>query len=134
LYPSGTFEAKQLIEKSIGLYGERDVVKHSTRAFLSTLVHFGILNHAGQSYSWNNRLFCSPKQLAYVITFFCVETGSIELQLQQIKSDIRFALLDLSNLEDCARKYNSRLWSYIRRPSTSKISLYPNLKELIVQI
>ena len=134
LYPSGTIEAKQLIEKSIGLYGERDVVKRSTRSFLSTLVHFGILDSTGLNYSWKNKLCCSPKQLAYIISFFCIETGCIELQLEQIKNDARFALLDLTNLEDCARKYNSKLWSYIRRPSTSKISLYPNLKDLIDQL
>ncbi|WNZ30028.1 MAG: hypothetical protein IAX21_04030 [Candidatus Bathyarchaeota archaeon] len=134
LYPSGTIEAKQLIEKAIGLYGERDVVKRSTRSFLTTLFHFGILNRNGLNYSWKKKLYCSPKQLAFVITFFCIETGNIELHLEQIKDDPLFALLDLTNLEDCARKYNSKLWSYIRRPSTSKISMYPNLEDLLIQL
>jgi hypothetical protein len=134
LYPNGTIKTQQLVGKSVGLYGERDVVKRSTRSFLTTLVYFGILNHKGMNYIWKNKLLCSTEQLAYVIAFFCMETGCFDLSLEDIRQDSRFGLLDLKNLEDCAKKYNAKLWSYIRRPSTSKISLSHDFSERITEI
>jgi len=132
LYPNGTIETQQIVEKAVGLYGERDVVKRSTRSFLTTLVHFGVLSREGVNYVWKNKLPCSTDQLAYIIAFFCLETGCVDIPLERIKHDIGFGLLDLTHLEDCAKKYNSKLWSYIRRPSTSKINLHSNFAEKIM--
>jgi hypothetical protein len=134
LYPTGSIESRQVIEKSIGLFGERDVVKRSTRSFLTTLVYFDIMNRDGINYSWKRKLPCSTKQLAYLIAFYSKETGSFELHLDDIRNDCRLALLDLSNLESSVIQYNSKLWTYIRRPSVAKIILDPKINDIIMKL
>lgn len=124
LFPFGRpISTVQLIEKTVELHGERDVVKRSTCSFLMTLVHFGILRRNGNDYEWVNRLACSPKSMAYALIFYCSDERRMEIDLREIRQEMRFRLLDLGCLEDCAKKYNGTLWSFIRRPGTAKIML-----------
>lgn len=59
----------QPIDKTVELHGERDVFKRSTRSFLMTLVHFGILRKKGKNYEWVSRVGCSPRGMAYALVF-----------------------------------------------------------------
>jgi hypothetical protein len=134
LYPiaqRSSIITKQLIEKSVGLHGERDVVKRATRAFLITLSYFGVVERSKTNYRWRGKLACSPAQLAYSIALYSIETGRVEVDLEQLEDDIIFSLLNLDSLRDCSVKYNGKLWSYVRRMSTSKLSLYPDLRRRV---
>jgi len=135
LFPFGkTIFTEQLIDKTVKIHGERDVVKRSTRSFLMTLVHFGILKRQTKNYEWMDRLACSCRGMAYTLVFFCRDNSRIEIDLKEIRQDTRFRLLDLRYLEDCVKRYNGILWSYIRRPSTAKIALYQDSKQKITSI
>lgn len=135
LFPFGkTILTEQLIDKTVKTHGERDVVKRSTRSFLMTLVHFGILKKQAKNYEWMSRLTCSCRGMAYTLVFFCLDNGRIEIDLKEIRQDVRFRLLDLRYLEDSVKRYNGLLWSYIRRPSTAKIALYQHSKQKITSI
>lgn len=125
LFPVGeTIVTEQLIDKTVEIHGERDVVKRSTRSFLMTLVHFGILKKQAKNYEWADRLTCSCRAMACVLVFFCMDNGRVEMELEELRQNLRFRLLDLRYLNNCVKRYNGILWSYIRRPSTAKIILY----------
>jgi len=135
LFPFGkSISTEQLIDKTVKLHGERDVVKRSTRSFLMTLVHFGILRRNGNDYEWVNKLACSPKGMAYALISYCSDERRVEIELREIRQEMRFRLLDQSCLEDCAKKYNGTLWSFIRRPGTAKIMLNQDSMQKIASI
>ena len=135
LFPEGKMIiTKQLIDNMVKMHGERDVVKRSARSFLTTLRNFGILTKSGKNYEWNRKLDCSIRALAYALIFFCIDNGRIELDLKELRHNCRFNLLNLSKMEDCVKHYNGTLWSYIRRPLTSKIVLLSDIKTKITLI
>jgi len=135
LFPFGKpIITQQLVDSNVKLHGERDVVERSTKSFLMTLVHFAILKRDGTDYDWNNKLHCSPKGLAYALLFFSMDSGLVEIDLRELHEDLRFCLLNLENLEDCVRRYNGALWSYIRRPLTAKFVFYQDASSRIVDI
>lgn len=135
LFPFGkAIITEQLIDKTVRVHGERDVVKRSTRSFLMTLTHFGILKKQTKNYEWIDRLACSCRGMAYTLIFFCLDNGRIETDLREIKQNTGLHLLDLRCLGDCVKRYNGILWSYIRRPSTAKIALYQDSTKKITSI
>lgn len=86
LFPVGkTIVTEQLIDKTVEIHGERDVVKRSTRSFLMTLVHFGILKRQTKNYEWLDRLTCSHRAMAYALIFFCIDNGRIEIDLGELR-------------------------------------------------
>ena len=135
LFPFGkTIITKQLIDNTVQLHGERDVVKRSTRSFLMTLVHFGILKKQTKNYEWNERLACSIRGLAYALIFFCLDNGRVEIDSRELRQKLQFGLLDISTIDDCMKWYNGILWSYIRRPLTAKIVLLQSARKKIISI
>ena len=135
LFPFGkTIITKQLIDHTVQLHGERDVVKRSTRSFLMTLVHFGLLKKQTKNYKWNKRLPCSVRSLAYALVFFCLYNGRVEIDLRELRQNLQFGLLDLYSMDDCIKQYNGILWSYIRRPLTAKIVLIQDARKKTISI
>lgn len=135
LFPFGKpIITKQLIDHMVKLYGERDVVERSTRSFLMTLVHFDILKKNAKNYYWKEKLDCSLKGLAYTLLFYGMDNGLVEIDLRELNQNSRFSLVKLDNLDDCVKKYNAVLWSYIRRPLTAKIMLHQDASGKVTQI
>jgi oligoribonuclease (3'-5' exoribonuclease) len=57
--------------------------------------------------------------------------GLLEVEVKELGQNLRFSLIDISNIEDCAKRYNGVLWTYIRRPQTAKIMLHQDVKEKV---
>lgn len=127
--PHSEIITNQLVEKTVERHGERDVAKRSTRSFLMTLVHFGILKKKGQNYDWTGKRPVSCRAIACAIVVLCLRQHRLEIDIKDMPAQHGFRFIDLSNIDDCAKRYNGVLWSYARRPGIAKISLYPDAEE-----
>ncbi len=127
--PKSVIVTSQLVDKTVEMHGERDVVKRSTRSFLMTLVHFGILRKTGPNYEWIDRPRVSCQAIACAITILCSRQHRLEADIRELPAKNGFRFINLSNVDDCAKRYNGVLWSYVRRPGTARVSIYQNAEE-----
>ncbi|MBF0121083.1 MAG: hypothetical protein HQK79_19810 [Desulfobacterales bacterium] len=96
-------------------YGDRDVVKRSIRAFLSTLVNFGILSQIDK----NNYILCEKLKMSnenikdFIILYSKVFLKSKVVDINNIEPEFFFFFQSI-DLQNIAYKYNGIDWEYIR--------------------
>jgi len=109
-----SFSSNILRKQMVKTYGDRDVVKRSLRAVLSTLENFKYLSKLNNQFRLNDLIILSEYQTRYFINLYgayYLKSKSVDLD----SFDEAFILFfDLSGIYEVAKKYHSHDWEYIR--------------------
>jgi len=103
-----------LTKKMIETYGDTEIVKRSTRAFLKTLTDFKILEAKSKNnYDQINKLTLSTEQIADILELFAVVNHTKQINIKNLDKTI-FAYYNIPDLNRVANKYHTDKWEYIR--------------------
>ena len=103
-----------LTKKMTETYGDTEIVKRSTRAFLKTLTDFGILEAKSKNnYEQINKTTLSSGQIADILELFAVVNHTKQINIRNFDKTI-FAYYNISDLTKVANKYHTDKWEYIR--------------------
>lgn len=120
-------DRKSLLESARERYGDRRVVKYAVGYYLTILSHFGIIKNKGQEYIWETKKFIvGPEILKDIILLYNEITASNEINVIDLRESTALTYIDLSNLENTLRDYNSVYWTYQKRLDANKIIVYRN--------
>lgn len=103
-----------LTKKMTETYGDTEIVKRSTRAFLKTLTDFGILEAKSKNnYAQISKSTLSSEQIADILELFAVVNHTKQINIRSLDKTI-FAYYNISDLTKVANKYHTDKWEYIR--------------------
>lgn len=114
------FDASQIVssvaltKKMTETYGDTEIVKRSTRAFLKTLSDFGILEAKSlNNYEQINKINLSSEQIADILELYAVVNHTKQINIKNLDKTI-FSYYNISDLTEIANKYHTDKWEYIR--------------------
>ena len=103
-----------LTKKMTESYGDTEIVKRSTRAFLKTLTDFGILEAKSMNnYEQVSKTTISAEQIADILEFVAVVHNTKQINIKNLDKTI-FAYYNIADLTEVANKYHTDKWEYIR--------------------
>jgi len=103
-----------LTKKMTETYGDTEIVKRSTRAFLKTLSDFGILEPKSKNnYEQISKSTLSSEQIADILELFAVVNNTKQINIRNLDKTI-FAYYNIANFTEVANKYHTDKWEYIR--------------------
>lgn len=103
-----------LTKKMTETYGDTEIVKRSTRAFLKTLTDFGILEAKSKNnYEQIGKSTLSSEQIADILELFAVVNHTKQINIRNLDKTI-FSYYNISDLTKVANKYHTDKWEYIR--------------------
>lgn len=103
-----------LTKKMTDTYGDTEIVKRSTRAFLKTLSDFGILEAKSlNNYEQINKIYLSSEQIADILELYAVVNHTKQINIKNLDKTI-FSYYNISDLTEIANKYHTDKWEYIR--------------------
>lgn len=103
-----------LTKKMTETYGDTEIVKRSTRAFLKTLTDFGILEAKSKNnYEQISKSTLSSEQIADILELYAVVNHTKQINIRNLDKTI-FAYYNISDLTKVANKYHTDKWEYIR--------------------
>lgn len=103
-----------LTKKMTETYGDTEIVKRSTRAFLKTLSDFGILEAKSKNiYEQINKSNLSSEQIADILELYAVVNNTKQINIKNLDKTI-FAYYNISDLSEVANNYHTNKWEYIR--------------------
>ena len=114
------FDASQIVssvaltKKMTESYGDTEIVKRSTRAFLKTLTDFGILEAKSlNNYEQINKINLTSEQIADILELYAVVNHTKQINIKNLDKTI-FSYYNISDLTEIANKYHTDKWEYIR--------------------
>jgi len=114
------FDASQIVssvaltKKMTESYGDTEIVKRSTRAFLKTLSDFGILEAKSlNNYEQINKINLTSEQTADILELYAVVNHTKQINIKNLDKTI-FSYYNISDLTEIANKYHTDKWEYIR--------------------
>lgn len=104
-----------LTKRMIQDYGDREVVRRSLRAFLKTLIHFGVLEQVGtREYRLRNKMTLDQNDIKnFILLYSRSYLDSKVVDLNNIERSLLYFFSEMS-FEDPAKKYHGIEWEYIR--------------------
>ncbi len=103
-----------LTKKMKESYGDTEIVKRSTRAFLKTLSDFGILEaKTKNNYEQIKKITLSSEQVADILELYAIVNNTKQINIKNLDKTI-FAYYNISDLTKVANKYHTDKWEYIR--------------------
>ncbi len=104
-----------ITQKMIQEYGDREVVRHSVNDFLSTLVHFKILERIKpREFRFKKKLSLNNEQAKDFLLLFArsyLKSGVVDLSKIDTTLLYFFEKVDFKSV---AQKYHGKYWEYIR--------------------
>ncbi len=95
-------------------YGDAEIIKRSTRAFLKTLTSFNIFEPISSStYSQNPKLELSFEQVKDILILYAISNHTKQIDLKHLDKSI-FTYYKIPSLSEVANKYHTSEWEYIR--------------------
>lgn len=102
--------------------GDRTIIRYAVSYYLTILSYFDILTKNGPKYHWKNYKLKCPNHILKEIILLYSETNNLwDLDLEKLKAEVVFSLIDLTNLEDTLREYNSKSWNYQKRLDSNRL-------------
>ena len=112
--PSQKISSTALTKKMIENYGDTEIVKRSTRAFLKTLSNFGILKIKNKNiYEQNNKPTISAGQVADILELYAVVNHTKQINIKTFDNSI-LAYYSAPELSEVANKFHTERWEYIK--------------------
>lgn len=109
-----TVSSVALTKKMTETYGDTEIVKRSTRAFLKTLSDFGILEAKSlNNYEQINKINLTSEQIADILELYAVVNHTKQINIKNLDKTI-FSYYNISDLTEIANKYHTDKWEYIR--------------------
>jgi len=103
-----------LTKKMTETYGDTEIVKRSTRAFLKTLSDFGILEPKSKNnYEQINKPTLSSEQIADILELYAIVNNTKQINIRSLDKSL-FAYYNIPDLSEMANKYHTDKWEYIR--------------------
>lgn len=115
-----SFLQRKMVENS----GDRDVVGRSVRAFVKTLMYFGLITEKEEKLYLGQPLPINEKQAAIMLQLWARELRHTpQVDLRQLPKAI-FGWFDWPELRAVAGKYNGELWDYQHRMGGEYLTVY----------
>ncbi|MCF6241779.1 MAG: hypothetical protein L3J74_10595 [Bacteroidales bacterium] len=103
-----------LTKKMTETYGDTEIVKRSTRAFLKSLTYFGILEaKTKNTFEQINKSDLNIEQVADIFKLYAVVNHTKQINLKDFDKTV-FAYYNTPDLTEAANKYHTEKWEYIR--------------------
>lgn len=114
------FDASQVVsstaltKKMTESYGDAEIIKRSTRAFLKTLSDFGIIESKSTStFEQIRKSPLSEEQVADILKLYALVTHTKQLNLKAIDKSI-FSFYQIPDLSSVANNFHTIYWEYIK--------------------
>lgn len=103
-----------LTKKMTESFGDSEIVKRSTRAFLKTLSDFHIIEPITKtSYEQLNKATISKEQVADILKLFAVANHTKQVNIGEFDKAI-LAFYDAPTLSEVAHSFHAKDWEYIK--------------------
>src|SRR5882672_8448586 len=111
--PSQAVSSTALTKKMTEAYGDTEIVKRSTRAFLKTLSDFGIIEPTGTNTFYQiNKIKLTSEQVSDILKLYAIVKHTKQVDIQNIDKSI-FAYYNIPNLTKIASQLHTIDWEYI---------------------
>jgi len=112
--PTQEISATVLTKKMVDEYGDLEIVKRSTRAFLRTLTDFKLLVPVNTAnFRQVSRIFLEPEQVKDIILLYATVNKTKQIGIHSIDSTL-FAFYQKPDIHAVASEYHTKDWDYIR--------------------
>lgn len=111
--PYQTISTKAITTKMVEKFGDLEIVKRSTRAFIKTLSDFNLIGKETQDNFYQlPKQVLSDEQVKDIINLFSICQHSKQINLRTLDIPI-FAWYKVENLSKTAQKYHPAYWEYV---------------------
>ncbi len=112
--PTQEISTNVLTTKMVDEFGDHEIVKRSTRAFLRTLSDFKLLTPVNTTkFRQASRTTLSDEQVKDILLLYSVVFKTRQIDFRNFNSTV-FSFYQKPNLHQVASEYNSQHWDYIR--------------------
>jgi len=112
--PTQDISSTAITKKMVDEFGDIEIVKRSTRAFLKTLSDFKLLIPIGTSkFRQVSRALLSHEQIKDILLLFALVNKTKQIDLRHLDTAI-FSYYQKPDLQQVASKFNSSEWDFIR--------------------
>lgn len=112
--PTQEISSTALTKKMVEKFGDLEIVKRSTRAFLKTLTDFKLLIPIGTTkYRQVSRALLSHEQVRDILLLFASVNKTKQIDLRHLDTTI-FSFYQKPDLHQAASEFNTKNWDYIR--------------------
>lgn len=123
---SDKIDRQALVRSVIEKYGDRIVVKRAVNSYLEILKNFSVIETDD---SWRQRKeSCTNYILRSMILLYSHFTGKREINVNDILNEISLTYVDLSQIEDTLREFNSVDWSYQKTVDSKRILIKASIQ------
>ncbi len=111
--PSQTISTKAITAKMVEKFGDLEIVKRSTRAFIKTLTNFKLIEKESQdTFHQLPKRELNDEQIKDIIYLYSICQHTKQLNLKTIDIPI-FAWFKVGNLSKTAQKFHPAEWEYV---------------------
>jgi hypothetical protein len=111
--PAQTISTKAITTKMVEKFGDLEIVKRSTRAFIKTLTDFKLIEKDTQDkFHQLPKQVLSDEQIKDIISLFSVCLHTKQINLRSLDIPI-FAWFKTENLSKTAQKFHPSHWEYV---------------------
>jgi hypothetical protein len=111
---SQEISTKAITARMVESFGDAEIIKRSTRAFLKTLHSFGIIEPlSSTAYSQLQKSVLSIEQVKDILLLYAVSNHTKQIDLKHLDKSL-FAYYKTPSLSEIANKYHTNEWEYIR--------------------
>jgi hypothetical protein len=112
--PTQEVSSTTLTKKMIEEFGDIEIVKRSTRAFLKTLSNFNLLIPISTTkFRQVSRLSLSNEQIRDILLLYAAVNKTKQIDILHLDKTI-FSFYQKPNLHQVASEFNFKNWDYIR--------------------
>ena len=112
--PTQEVASTALTKKMVEEFGDIEIVKRSTRAFLKTLSDFNLLVPVGTSkFRQVSRTSLSNEQVRDILLLFASVNKARQIDLKHLDMSI-FAFYQKPDLQQVANEFQTKNWDYVR--------------------
>lgn len=111
---SQEISTKAITKGMVESFGDAEIIKRSTRAFLKTLHSFGIIEPLNvTTYAQLPKLELSTEQVKDILLLYAVSNHTKQIDLKHIDKSL-FAYYKIPSLSKVANNYHTTVWEYIK--------------------
>ncbi len=120
-----------LLNAAIQKFGDRIVITRAVRNYLSILENFGVIKSLDNDEFeiQNTKSNCPTYVIKDMILLYGLYNCKIEIHLDELLSDVSFTYVNLIEIEDVLREFNSKDWSYQKRIDSSILYIRKQLNK-----
>lgn len=112
--PTQEISSTAITKKMVEEFGDREIVKRSTRSFLKTLTDFKLLVPINTTkFRQISRISLSDEQVKDILLLFAIVNKTKQIDLRHFDNTV-FSFYQKPDLQQVSNEFNSKSWDYIR--------------------